>query len=123
MAEAGTPRHHVKIGDFTSQEPRRCFDVAGERDRFRGQSERNGGAVFDRQLKAGPLDYCKGTIDACKLGERPVRPDATMLTRQSKSSSEELAGAAMICVVEPPPFFQSVVRQVLARIILKAETF
>ena len=38
-----------------------------------------------------------------------------MLTRQSKSSSEAPAGWTAISVVEPPPFFQAVVRQSLAR--------
>jgi hypothetical protein len=44
-----------------------------------------------------------------------------MLTRQSKLSSEASIGPTAISVVEPPPFFHGLVRQLAARMIFKVE--
>ena len=50
----------------------------------------------------------------------PSDDTRAMLIRQSKVSRDASDGSTAISVVEPPPFFQSVISQVLARIILKA---
>src|SRR5260370_2673401 len=50
----------------------------------------------------------------------PSEATVAMLTRQSNVSSDAPDGSAAISVVEPPPFFQGVVRQSLARMIFNA---
>src|SRR5258708_20233352 len=50
----------------------------------------------------------------------PSEATVALLTRQSNVSSDARDGSAAISVVEPPPFFQGVVGQSLARMIFNA---
>src|ERR1700730_18028108 len=74
-------------------------------------------------ISTNPLPLMTASVRSIpkKSENGPSEATCAMLMRQSNISNDAPSGAAAISVVEPPPFFQGVVRQSLARTIFNAE--
>src|SRR6202011_1414168 len=73
-------------------------------------------------ISTNPLPLMTASVRSIpkKSENGPSGGTCAMLMRQPNISNDAPSGAAAISVVEPPPFFQGVVRQSLARTIFNA---